>query len=1212
MSCQVKKNPESNLPNHINNEIALNINQQIKNVLTNYDQIQNLQNITNHSLTSLHNNDDQNIGEYLREEDNKMNEVDDEFYNEEKPSLIKGIINRTKSYQFKGRAFSTKQKHTDYEESAPSFSHRNFNLHHLKSLQDKNRSFNSSDVYSAHSMDTNGNVSVDYLSDYGTLENKISKSNTKKKGIFKSLHSFKQKSDNNLTKHAHKGNKGGELGHHPTLNNSYNNGLCVSTNVNFSSCTEMTPIRSKGNMNSSKDNGITDKFESMSMSNRNDSNVLNSNGLQDVYYSSEDFKECSHSTKNLIISYNADHQKKDDDESSSLTSPAYQIKISEHFGDGTTSKNATNSGSLNNFEFTSSQEVDRSELIKDSTADSISTIDDSPTVRKASKYSKTNIMNTSNVNINNTKKRISFVSDTPTMKERSFNELRSFDTTNSNKRSSRSRKTSSNKNEISVTESIIEFPLDETIEENSSTRGTTSVRRPTFVDIGEISPGARSSRGSYVIPDMYRARSRKNTNSIITTTTSTTTNHRNSNTDVIINIPPPPPSHNISSKKTSVSTRSQREKSTHRSSSITYNKSIISSRKSTIKTNSSKDQDITRIIDTISKELEKIEDEEYYNTIAKTVMYRFTHVFKEPTLEKVYSNFLKKQFSYVSQLKKCLASPIFLLFFLLPVSFNFYDFGYDHNYQFHFIFGEKDTIKNNFMQLKNAIIQPLFMIIFSLFLLTNFILIIVTFFLSYKPRVNYTLNIMIVFCVYAISIYLIFYGYHIESYFIFIIVFSNILYKLPIVIQSILAVIYIITISIFTYIKSDTIVFVQFIMISIPFSILLLLFLSGKEMQNRVKFVLRKTVIHQHNIAKLEDKKSLQLLYNCLPEFVVQDLCKEKLSSWRARRFDGVTIFCMDVVNFTKLSSKLSPQDVIALLNEIFSEFDDLCVNGIEKYQTIGDAYQAGAGCPYPCDDHAIKMINFSREVLKVTKKFNEEHDIELIMSRNNNNLTPNINLMKKDISEPYNIYDAISSNQSKPLSNYESFSQVNITSTNTGSTTSNKKGSFLFFNNERPLKHKIHGIDNINTSQENQNFSPQNSPLMSVNPYDFRHLSGNNSNTNSNPNNINIGNETDILQKNSNSNIIKIFPHVDIRIGVYSGYVFAGVIGGQKRFKFEVFGDAIDKATLLESHGVVNRIHVSQSVYEQTCNEVKYELLEKTIKEIGFNGYLVVDENNN
>ena len=346
---------------------------------------------------------------------------------------------------------------------------------------------------------------------------------------------------------------------------------------------------------------------------------------------------------------------------------------------------------------------------------------------------------------------------------------------------------------------------------------------------------------------------------------------------------------------------------------------------------------------------------------------------------------------------------------------------------------------------------------------------------------------------------------------------------------------------------------------------------------------------------------------------MVQDLCKEKLSSWKARRFDGVTIFCMDVVNFTKLSSKLSPQDVIALLNEIFSEFDDLCVNGIEKYQTIGDAYQAGAGCPYPCDDHAIKMINFSREVLKVTKRFNEEHDIELIMSKNNNNLTPNISLMKKDISEPYNIHDAISS--SKPLSNYESFSQVNITSTNSGNATSNKKGSFLFFNNERPLKHKIHGIDNINTSQENQNFSAQNSPLMSANPYDFKHFNGNNysnsSNTNSNSNNINISNETDKLQINSNSNIIKIFPHVDIRIGVYSGYVFAGVIGGQKRFKFEVFGDAIDKATLLESHGVVNRIHVSQSVYEQTCNEVKYELLEKTIKEIGFNGYLVVDENN-
>jgi len=319
----------------------------------------------------------------------------------------------------------------------------------------------------------------------------------------------------------------------------------------------------------------------------------------------------------------------------------------------------------------------------------------------------------------------------------------------------------------------------------------------------------------------------------------------------------------------------------------------------------------------------------------------------------------------------------------------------------------------------------------------------------------------------------------------------------------------------------------------------------------------------------------------------------------------------MDVVNFTRLSSNLSPQDVIALLNEIFSEFDNLCVNGIEKYQTIGDAYQAGAGCPYPCSDHAIKMINFSREVLKVTKKFNEQHDIDIIMSKNNNNLTPNINLMKKDISEPYNIRDAANINihDSHVLSSYESYTNINSTHNNNNNyhnVNPPKKGSFLLFN-DNLLKHKMHGIDNINTNMKaSQSFSNSNSPTMPFSPLDFSFKPYNN------PTKNNSNLDSSKTQKvNSNSNIIKIFPHVDIRIGVYSGYVFAGIIGGQKRFKFEVFGDAIDKATLLESHGVVNRIHVSQSVYEQTCMEVKYELLEKTIKEIGFNGYLVVDEDN-
>jgi len=238
VSTKVKTNTENNLQSHINNEIALNINQQIKNVLTNYDQIQNLQNITNSSITSLHNNDS-HMGEYLREENDKIIDSDDELYNEEKPSLIKGIINRTKSYQLKSRANSTKPKHDNEESDNAPPTHKNFNLHTLKYFHDKNRSFNSSDLYSTKSMDTNDNLSADYLSDYGMIENKISKCIGKKRSVFKSFHSFKQKSDNNLSKPLHKGSKTDSYMlntnvSHPLLNtvkDSYNKGLCVSTNA---------------------------------------------------------------------------------------------------------------------------------------------------------------------------------------------------------------------------------------------------------------------------------------------------------------------------------------------------------------------------------------------------------------------------------------------------------------------------------------------------------------------------------------------------------------------------------------------------------------------------------------------------------------------------------------------------------------------------------------------------------------------------------------------------------------------------------------------------------------------------------------------------------------------------------------------------------------------------------------------------------------------
>ncbi|KAI8853770.1 nucleotide cyclase [Chytridium lagenaria] len=55
-----------------------------------------------------------------------------------------------------------------------------------------------------------------------------------------------------------------------------------------------------------------------------------------------------------------------------------------------------------------------------------------------------------------------------------------------------------------------------------------------------------------------------------------------------------------------------------------------------------------------------------------------------------------------------------------------------------------------------------------------------------------------------------------------------------------------------------------------------------------------------------------------------------------------VTVIHMDVTSFTVLSSMMRPEDVIALLNILFTQFDEICnSHDVEKILTIGDAYVA-------------------------------------------------------------------------------------------------------------------------------------------------------------------------------------------------------------------------------------------------------------------------------
>ena len=129
----------------------------------------------------------------------------------------------------------------------------------------------------------------------------------------------------------------------------------------------------------------------------------------------------------------------------------------------------------------------------------------------------------------------------------------------------------------------------------------------------------------------------------------------------------------------------------------------------------------------------------------------------------------------------------------------------------------------------------------------------------------------------------------------------------------------------------------------------------------------------------LERKKSESLLHNIIPKDLANIL----------REGDGVlaldnpdvSVMFADIVGFTPLASKLSAREVVDLLNNIFSEFDDICrKKGIEKIKTIGDAYMAVAGLPVARSDHAQVLVDVGFEFLEVIKKYQTVDDNQLEM----------------------------------------------------------------------------------------------------------------------------------------------------------------------------------------------------------------------------------------
>ncbi|XP_037087734.1 soluble guanylate cyclase 88E-like [Pollicipes pollicipes] len=150
------------------------------------------------------------------------------------------------------------------------------------------------------------------------------------------------------------------------------------------------------------------------------------------------------------------------------------------------------------------------------------------------------------------------------------------------------------------------------------------------------------------------------------------------------------------------------------------------------------------------------------------------------------------------------------------------------------------------------------------------------------------------------------------------------------------------------------------------------LMLAGTQQSIELKLALDQEQLKskklEESMRKLDEemRRTDELLYQMIPKEVANRLRKGENPVDTCEVFDSVTIIFSDVVTFTEICSRLSPMQVVSMLNSMYSIFDQLTeLNEVYKVETIGDAYMVVAGAPEKRDNHAERICDMALDMVE-------------------------------------------------------------------------------------------------------------------------------------------------------------------------------------------------------------------------------------------------------
>lgn len=123
----------------------------------------------------------------------------------------------------------------------------------------------------------------------------------------------------------------------------------------------------------------------------------------------------------------------------------------------------------------------------------------------------------------------------------------------------------------------------------------------------------------------------------------------------------------------------------------------------------------------------------------------------------------------------------------------------------------------------------------------------------------------------------------------------------------------------------------------------------------------------------LGEEKEKRWIKKTFSHYLSSPVMEEILSHPERLRLGGerkdLTVLFSDIRGFTSLSEKMSPEEVVNLLNEYLSEMTKIVFRWggtLDKF--IGDALMAFWGAPLAQPDHPLRAVNCAREMLKELK----------------------------------------------------------------------------------------------------------------------------------------------------------------------------------------------------------------------------------------------------